>query len=93
MSHAWTPDRAVALAPRIETRRLILRCWSPDDAPALADALDASRPELARWTPWVLEGSESLDGLRDRLARFAGHFATGVEWRYAVVVFERQVSR
>ena len=68
----------------VETRRLVLRPWSPLEAPGLARALDASRRELARWTPWVLEESESAATLRGRLERFARHFASGVEWRYAI---------
>jgi RimJ/RimL family protein N-acetyltransferase len=78
-------ERETAPPACIETPRLMLRSWSSDDAPALARALEASRPELMRWTPWVLAESESIAALQRRLERFAHHFATGVEWRYAIL--------
>jgi RimJ/RimL family protein N-acetyltransferase len=68
----------------METARLLLRSWSPDDANALAGVLAASRTELTRWTPWVLEESDSVVTLAKKLERFAHHFETGVEWRYAM---------
>ena len=70
---------------RIETPRLLLRPWTPDDAPALSEAFAASRAELARWTPWVLEESDTPDALRRKLERHAEGFATGPDWRYALL--------
>jgi len=71
-------------AARLVTSRLSLRPWSPDDVSVLARVLEESRAALARWTPWVLDESESAEALRGQLARFASHFTSGVEWRYAI---------
>ena len=81
-----TPDRATPPSPAapLNTARLILRSWTPGDALALKAALDASRPELARFTPWVLDESDSVDALRQKLGRFADRFRSGTEWRYAI---------
>lgn len=77
-------ERVSAPEPRIETPRLVMRPWSRDDAPTLAVVLDGSRQALDRWTPWVLAETESVARLRRRLERFAQHFASAVEWRYAL---------
>ncbi len=81
-----TSDRPTPPSPPalLKTARLILRAWSPADAVALKAALDASRPELARFTPWVLDESDSVGALRQKLARFAERFHSGTEWRYAI---------
>jgi RimJ/RimL family protein N-acetyltransferase len=72
-------------AARIDTPRLLLRSWQADDAGALRDVFAASRAALERWTPWVLYGSETMDGLREKLQGYADNFSAGVEWRYAMI--------
>jgi ribosomal-protein-serine acetyltransferase len=64
---------------------MLLRPWSPDDAEALGAALAASRAALTQWTPWVLEESDTPDALRRKLERYQQGFATGPDWRYAMV--------
>ena len=71
-------------AARIDTPRLALRPWRADDAEALSEVFAASHAALERWTPWVLDGSQPLDTLREKLQRYADGFSAGVEWRYAM---------
>jgi RimJ/RimL family protein N-acetyltransferase len=72
-------------AERIETTRLLLRSWRVDDAEALREVFGVSRAALERWTPWVLYASGTIDGLREKLRGYADNFASGVEWRYAML--------
>jgi RimJ/RimL family protein N-acetyltransferase len=72
-------------AARIETARLLLRSWRAADAELLRDVFAASRAALERWTPWVLDGSSTMEALRDKLQGYADNFSAGVEWRYAMI--------
>jgi RimJ/RimL family protein N-acetyltransferase len=72
-------------AATIDTPRLLLRPWQADDAGALRDVFAVSRPALERWTPWVLNGADTIDALREKLQGYADNFRAGVEWRYAVI--------
>ena len=75
-------------ADRIETARMLLRPWAPSDAGALREVFDASRAALEQWTPWVLDGSDTVDALREKLQKYADNFSAGVEWRYAMIAHD-----
>ncbi len=67
-----------------ETPRLRLRAWTPADAPALKAAVDASLDHLRPWLPWTTDEPTPLDGVAERLARFADDFAAGRWWGYGI---------
>jgi RimJ/RimL family protein N-acetyltransferase len=80
-----------AVAYRIETPRLVLRCWEPDDAPLLKDAVDSSLEHLRPWMPWAWFEPQSLDEKLELLRTFRGRFDLGTDFVYGI--FEADDSR
>jgi RimJ/RimL family protein N-acetyltransferase len=74
-----------ALAYRIETPRLVLRCWEPDDAPLLKDAVDSSIEHLLPWMPWARYEPQSLDEKLQLLREFRGQFDLGEQYVYGIL--------
>jgi RimJ/RimL family protein N-acetyltransferase len=80
-----------AVAYRIETPRLVLRCWEPDDAPLLKEAVDSSLEHLRPWMPWVRYEPQSLDEKVQLAREFRGQFDLGEQYVYGI--FEPDESR
>ena len=80
-----------AVAYRIETPRLVLRCWEPDDAPLMKEAVDSSIEHLLPWMPWARDEPQSLDDKLELARRFRGEFDLGTQFVYGV--FEPDESR
>ena len=74
-----------ALAYRIETPRLVLRCWEPDDAPLLKDAVDSSIEHLLPWMPWARYEPQSLDEKLQLVREFRGQFDLGEQYVYGIL--------
>ena len=70
---------------RIRTDRLLLRSWAAEDAPALLPLLEANRAHLGPWIPPHVAAPVPLDALASRLAGFAGDFAAGRAFRFALL--------
>jgi len=80
-----------AVAYRIETSRLVLRCWEPDDAPLMKDAVDSSIDHLLPWMPWARYEPQSLDEKLQLAREFRGQFDLGEQYVYGI--FEPDESR
>jgi RimJ/RimL family protein N-acetyltransferase len=80
-----------AVAYRIETPRLVLRCWEPDDAPLMKDAVDSSIEHLLPWMPWARYEPQSLDEKLQLAREFRGQFDLGEQYVYGI--FEPDESR
>ncbi len=80
-----------AVAYRIETSRLVLRCWEPDDAPLMKDAVDSSIEHLLPWMPWARYEPQSLDEKLQLAREFRGQFDLGEQYVYGI--FEPDESR
>lgn len=50
-----------AIAYRIVTARLLVRCWDPADAALLNEAIAANLDHLRPWMPWAANAPVSLD--------------------------------
>jgi RimJ/RimL family protein N-acetyltransferase len=75
-----------ALVPgRIRTDRLLLRSWAAEDAPALLPLLEANRAHLGPWIPPHVAAPVPLEALAARLEGFAGDFAAGRSFRFALL--------
>ena len=69
----------------IRTARLVLRPWSPDDAPALKQAIDENLEHLRPWMEWAMHEPTPIEGVVERLTRYARDFEEGADWVYAVL--------
>ena len=69
----------------IRTSRLLLRPFSPDDAPALKQAIDENLAHLRPWMEWAMHEPTPLEGVIERLAKYARDFKEGADWVYAVL--------
>jgi RimJ/RimL family protein N-acetyltransferase len=69
----------------IRTPRLLLRPFSPDDAPALKQAIDENLEHLRPWMSWAMHEPTPVEGVVERLARYARDFEEGADWVYAVL--------
>src|SRR5688500_12787077 len=72
----------------IMTPRVKLRSWEPKDAPLLRAAIVASLTELQSWMTWAAEEPAPLAEIEARLTQFAGDFAAGRDWGFAVLDHE-----
>lgn len=55
------PAARAAIAYRIVTARLLLRCWDPADAAPLNEAIAVNLDHLRPWMPWAANAPVSLD--------------------------------
>lgn len=73
-----------AIAYRLETERLLLRCWSPEDAPVLRQALDKSDQHLRPWIPFMKDEPRTLEQTVDWVRTHRSNFDTDQMYRYGV---------
>jgi RimJ/RimL family protein N-acetyltransferase len=76
-----------AVAYRIETPRLVVRCWNPADAPLLKAALDAGVEHLLPWMPWAAQEPTDVKTKMALLRRWRGEF--DLDHDYAYGIFDR----
>jgi RimJ/RimL family protein N-acetyltransferase len=81
---AAVPQAGGAIAYRVETRRLVLRCYTPADASARKEAVDVSRDHLLPFMSWAREDPRPLEGHVALLRRFRGMFDLDQDRIYAV---------
>ena len=74
----------------IHTARLLLRCWQPSDAAGLLPILEANWEHLSPWIPARVATPVPVPELAGRLAGNAAHFASNIEWRYAIFRADNQ---
>ena len=68
----------------LRTARLLLRPWRAADAAQLHPILAANQSHLHGWIAAHVSALAPVDVLAERLARFAGDFSAGREFRFAV---------
>ncbi len=63
----------------ITTERLLLRPWDAADAPVMKATIDANLDHLRAWMPWAMDEPTPVEGIVERIAKFAAAHAAGEE--------------
>lgn len=74
-----------AVAYRVKTPRLMLRCWQPQDAPERRALIDSSDAQLRPFIPWMRDEPLSLSETAQRLRAYRADFDSDRAWRFAVL--------
>jgi RimJ/RimL family protein N-acetyltransferase len=76
---------SIVIPDALRTSRLLLRPWRATDAAALLPVLEANVAHIGPWIPAHVATPVPLPALAERLAGFAGDFAAGRAFRFAML--------
>ena len=76
--------QSLAVAYRIATERLVIRCWRPQDAALRRAALDESDSYLRPWIPFMRLEPRSLAETAADLRLQRANFDRDIEYRYGI---------
>jgi RimJ/RimL family protein N-acetyltransferase len=73
-----------AVAYKVVTPRLVLRCWQPSDASRASAAIERNLAHLRPWMPWTEGEPMSIDDRIELFRKFRAAFDLGQDFIYGI---------